>query len=60
MLRAQALDDGQTLLSDALAELANNPEMYPDYQPERAPQPVTITGGIVFRRPVRRKRRENK
>lgn len=59
MLRAQALDDGQTLLTDALAELAARPEVYPDYQPEREASRVTIGGGIVFRRTLIHKKKED-
>ncbi len=58
MLRAQALDDGQTLLAEAAAELDGHPDRYPDYVPQRPEAArVTVAGGIVFRRPKLRKRR---
>lgn len=49
-LRAQALDDGNTLLNEAVDELKSNPTLYPKYHPEisgRNKQAV-IRGGIIL------------
>lgn len=59
MLRAQALDDGQTLLAEAVAELERNRKLYPEYRPQRNDAGrVTVAGGIVFRRPKTKEERK--